>query len=748
MMYFRLGTNYLRTLAVIWVGIFVFWGCSCENNKHSTASTDKELTSFSFESVHNADLAADVLGEITGTEVRVTVPFGTDLTALKASFAITGVWITVGGMEQSSGATMQDFSDSVVYTVHAEDGSSTDYTVTVTAAAIDAKEITRFTILGIDGTITGTDIHVTVPSGTDRTSLAPTVVITGVSVSPASGAAQDFSASETTPVTYTVTAADGSTQAYAVTVVEEVVLSDAKEITSFSFPALLNGGAGLAQDATAAIVDNNILVTVNFGTDVTHLKAAFVTTGDAVTIAGTPQASTVTENDFSSPLTYRVQAQDGTTRDYLVTVIVASSSSRDLTSFSFLAANNPGLAADVVGVISGTDVTVVVPSGTDLINLIATFTTTGASVAADDGLGPVVQTSGVTAVDFSIGSVTYVVSAANGLQKFYSVTVLEALASDADLLAFGFLSANNPGLSSDASGVIVEGTTGAIDVIVPFGTNPASLRASFTTSGVSVTVSGAAQVSGVTSTDFTGPVTYRVYAADGSFKDYIVTVQVAPSSAREITSFSFRTAQNPFLVATVTGAITDGFPGTIELTVPFGTPVTGLVATFVTNGVRVSLDGLDQLNTVTSNDFTSPRTYTVHAVDGSTRQYLVSVTVAAHSPPTVVRTLPVNDAVKVNARATFTLTFSERMKVSTLTANTTNSNCAGYNIAVSADNFATCVRLKNFTTTNNPTITFQPRNALTTRTVYQVRILGPGGVQCEDFSVNMASDYVFSFTVK
>jgi len=66
------------------------------------------------------------------------------------------------------------------------------------------------------GTVTEAShaVAVTVPSGTGVTALVPIFTHTGASVSPASGAAQDFS----TPVTYTVTAADGSTQAYVVTV--------------------------------------------------------------------------------------------------------------------------------------------------------------------------------------------------------------------------------------------------------------------------------------------------------------------------------------------------------------------------------------------------------------------------------------------------------------------------------------------------------------------------------------------------
>ena len=84
----------------------------------------------------------------------------------------------------------------------------------------DAKAITAFDFAALDPEVVGVineavkTIALTVPFGTEVTALVPTIVHTGASVSPASGAAQDF----TSPVNYTVTAEDGSTQAYEVTV--------------------------------------------------------------------------------------------------------------------------------------------------------------------------------------------------------------------------------------------------------------------------------------------------------------------------------------------------------------------------------------------------------------------------------------------------------------------------------------------------------------------------------------------------
>jgi hypothetical protein len=83
----------------------------------------------------------------------------------------------------------------------------------------DAKAITGFTLAGKAGTIddTGYTIAVTLPYGTDVTGLVPVITYTGVSIDPAAGTARDFS----TPRTYTVTAADGSTRGYTVTVTVE-----------------------------------------------------------------------------------------------------------------------------------------------------------------------------------------------------------------------------------------------------------------------------------------------------------------------------------------------------------------------------------------------------------------------------------------------------------------------------------------------------------------------------------------------
>ena len=82
----------------------------------------------------------------------------------------------------------------------------------------NAKSINSFVFAGLDPAVSGvigaSTIELLVPAGTTVTALVPTIVHTGLSISPLSGVAQDF----TNPVVYTVTAQDSTTKTYTVTV--------------------------------------------------------------------------------------------------------------------------------------------------------------------------------------------------------------------------------------------------------------------------------------------------------------------------------------------------------------------------------------------------------------------------------------------------------------------------------------------------------------------------------------------------
>ena len=95
------------------------------------------------------------------------------------------------------------------------------------ASLSSAKAITSFYIPNLTTTVTVDEdaktVEVAVQWNAGLVSLAPIITHTGASIDPASGVAQDFSS----PVTYTVTALDGTTREYTVTVtVKEYALRE------------------------------------------------------------------------------------------------------------------------------------------------------------------------------------------------------------------------------------------------------------------------------------------------------------------------------------------------------------------------------------------------------------------------------------------------------------------------------------------------------------------------------------------
>jgi len=120
-------------------------------------AASKDIFTFTFPTYGAATIA--------GTNISITVPFGTDVTALAPTYTISGVSAT-----PASGSP-RNFTTPQTYTVTAQDSSTKAYLVTVTIAPISsAKDILTF---GPGAVITGTSIAWTLPYGTAVTALAP-----------------------------------------------------------------------------------------------------------------------------------------------------------------------------------------------------------------------------------------------------------------------------------------------------------------------------------------------------------------------------------------------------------------------------------------------------------------------------------------------------------------------------------------------------------------------------------------------
>ena len=204
------------------------------------AETGKAITSFA---IGENDC---LINEASHT-IAVTVPYGTNVTALTPAITIS----KNATISPASGIA-QDFTKPVTYKVTSENGDTQDYVVTVTISADTrntGKAITSFAIGGNNCLINETDhtIAVTVPYGTNVTALTPAITVSkNATVSPASGIAQDF----TKPVTYKVTAENGDTQDYAVTV---TVSANSKDNSKVNFSPVLP--ATVTDPPTGAMAD-------------------------------------------------------------------------------------------------------------------------------------------------------------------------------------------------------------------------------------------------------------------------------------------------------------------------------------------------------------------------------------------------------------------------------------------------------------------------------------------------------------
>ncbi|MCG8697181.1 MAG: DUF5018 domain-containing protein, partial [Bacteroidales bacterium] len=426
-------------------------------------SSAKQITSFSF-----AEQTGPAVIDNVSHNIDIEVKAGTDLTKLVPTITISNL----STITPASGIA-RDFSKTVSYTVTAEDTSTLDWTVKVTSKSLSSEnDIIAFSVANQIGTeaidATNHRVSLVVGSSSDITNLIPTIEISSnATVSPASGVAQDFSS----PVTYTVTAEDGTKQAWEISITQ---LSGANDIISFSVP----GKIGLCD---IDLVNHTLSLDVASGTDLTNLKPTIAISSNAKI----DPASGVARN-FSSPVTYNVTAEDGTVQEWTVSINVLSGEN-DITSFSI--ADQVG--STTIDAVNHT-VSLAVGSSADITNLVPTI-----EVSANATVSPA---SGV-AQDFS-APVTYTVKSEDGTEQEWTVTV-QQLAGENDITSFTI--ADQIGSTSiDAVNHTVSlavGSSSDITNLIP--TIEVSLNATISPA------SGVAQ-------DFSSPVTYTVTSEDGT----------------------------------------------------------------------------------------------------------------------------------------------------------------------------------------------------------------------------------------
>jgi hypothetical protein len=187
---------------------------------------------------------------------------------------------------------------------------------------------------------TSKSIAATVPATTDVTKLAPAISLSpNATVSPASGVAQDFSK----VVTYTVTAEDGTTQAYTVTVSKAPATSSVCRVVSIVGKSTTSGSKTtyqvdsqnrLVQEKTENADGNNTLISSNT-TVYTYDADGFLTRSVRSYWYATPSNSSLKE------MTNTYAYQNGRmVKTELVMTTVGGTSSSSTTQYEYDAQGN------------------------------------------------------------------------------------------------------------------------------------------------------------------------------------------------------------------------------------------------------------------------------------------------------------------------------------------------------------------------------------------------------------------------
>lgn len=236
--------------------------------------------------------------------IRLNLPVGTDLSALLPEIEHTGEYYRLDGASED---TAIDFTDSesqpidlVIY--NSEYELETAYKVTVTAKVSAENDILSYKIGDAVGVINGNDIAIEIPYATNLAVTEPEIEVSEFASVTAKPAVLQVGENR-----YTVTAANGDTKEYTVTITRTAAASGCS-ILSFKY-----GGYA----ATINEAGGTITLAVPKGSLMTFVPT--ITLSEFATIS--PSATEA--QDFSQPVEYVVTAQDGSFSSYTVTVTLS-----------------------------------------------------------------------------------------------------------------------------------------------------------------------------------------------------------------------------------------------------------------------------------------------------------------------------------------------------------------------------------------------------------------------------------------
>jgi gliding motility-associated-like protein len=537
-----------------------------------------------------------------------------------ASITVNGTTVASG---TPSGAISLNVGGNTITTViTAEDGISTKtYTINVTRAPSANADLADITLSAgsLNPSFAAGTLNYTANVGNAVTAInltqttadaGATIKVNGVTVASGAASANIPLTVGANVITTIVTAQDGTTtKTYKVTVTRaQSSNADLANITLSAgtlSPVFAAGATSYAASVANAVTTIKLTPTVADATATIKVNGTTVASGAASgNIALVVGANTVTTV---------VTAQDGTPKTYTVTVTRAPSSNANLANITLsngtlnpvFAQGTVSYTASVSNAVSSLTLTPAVADAT------ATVQVNGNAVSSGSA-------SGAIALAVGPNIITALVTAEDGTQKSYTVTVTRAKSPNADLAD---LTLSSGTLSPSFTGGTVTYNVAVGNLITSVALTPAVAEPNATVQVNGVSVASGSASAGVPLSVGPNSITVAVTAQDGSIKNYTVTVTRAPSPDATLSN-----------IALSAGTLTPTFASaTTGYTASVGNAVTSVTltptvnepnATVKVNGTTLasgSASGAINLavgpnvitTAVTAQDGTSTQTYTV-----------------------------------------------------------------------------------------------------------------------------------------
>ena len=265
-----------------------------------------KVLTFDIETGDGKVRSARITDGVNGSDgtIKLNLPVGTTLNALSPTvdYAGEGFYYTVNG-QRSDQTENIDFSQKIKLVVYSTKyGTEATYDVSVTAEKSAENDILSYKIGDAVGTISGNRVSIAIPYATDLTAAKPEIKVSEFAKVTQKPAELQLGENH-----YTVTAEDRSTQDYIVTITRTPAATG-RQITSFRY----GGYAATINEGTAEI-------TMTLPKGISPVFAPTIETSEFATVS----PASGEEQDFSSPVKYKVTAQNKTSKTYTVKVTMS-----------------------------------------------------------------------------------------------------------------------------------------------------------------------------------------------------------------------------------------------------------------------------------------------------------------------------------------------------------------------------------------------------------------------------------------